>query len=554
MLHHLAIQNYAIIEKASIDFHKNLNILTGETGAGKSIIIGALGLITGKRVDKSVLYNQDDKCIIEANFKLPINHLKAYFEQEDLDFIEDQCIIRREILTSGRSRAFVNDTPAKLEQLQYLGQHLIDIHAQHKIIELKDQVYQTELVDTFAMNLDTLIKYQTQFNEFKIACKELEQLKIQSEQQQKELDYLNFQLQEFDGLDLQADEQDKLEQELNSLNNTELIKSSLGQANQFLSLDEQSITEGLNKMNKVLQDIKSFSPKIEQLSERLNSAAIEIEDIASELEAVNEEFFYDQERISIIEERLNIIYRLQQKHQVQTVEELLATEENLVNQINAINNIDQNIVSLEKQTKNLLAKAKQSAGQLTKQRQKAAKELNQAINKMLPSIGMPFAQLAIQIEAKGEDDLGPLGNDNVQFLLSPDKGNTFLMMDKAASGGELSRIMLCLKKMIATKTNVQSIVFDEIDTGISGDIAGKVGAIIEELGNNYQIICITHLPQIACKGQHHFYISKKMENKKTISSIKLLDKAGRINELAVMLSNNAPTSTAIKNAEELLNN
>lgn len=554
MLKSLEIKNYAIIERVHLELDKGLNILTGETGAGKSIIIGALGLITGTRVDKSVLYNQDEKCIIEGHFILSNDHLKAYFEAKDIDYNEGYCLIRREILANGRSRAFINDTPVKLDHLKYVGEQFIDIHAQHKILELTDNQYQIDLIDQFGENVSLLNKYKDKYQSYLQQQKLITELIAEGNKSKADADYWQFQLSEFDEINLKKDEQEGSEIELNKLNNAEQIKTVLADSIHKLMQDESSIINHLNTISNQLEEIGGFHENLPDLMQRIKSTRIELEDIEQDLSDIDSEIIYDSERINEIESRLNNIYRLQNKHQVNSIEALLEQESIIRKKVNSIENIDEEILKLQKQIEDSEKELLNIATKLHQERTKASKKMQLFINELLPNLGMQFAQFKIDVELSPTKTLNKNGLDTILFLLSPDKGGHYLPLGKSASGGELSRIMLSIKHLTAQNSPVESIVFDEIDTGISGDIAGKVGELIEELSNKVQITCITHLPQIACKGESHYFVSKRMENNKTISEIKKLDAKERVNELAIMLSNNKPSKIAIQNAQELLKN
>lgn len=554
MLQSLEIRNYAIIEHVRFELDSKLNILTGETGAGKSIIIGALGLLTGARVDKNVLYNTEEKCIIEGEFAWDKNFLKEYFDEEDIDYSDSSCILRREILENGRSRAFINDTPVKLSHLKYIGERIIDIHSQHKILDLSNKQYQIDLVDQFGDGKDTLSEYKNLYQAFLKKKKDLQELTENAARNKADLDYWQFQMQEFDELALKVGEQEELETELKKLNNSELINSNLQEANQALSEGELAVTDQLKNINVLLDQIAEFHPDLKELTSRIESTSIEIDDIAQELSIIGNDIQTDDQQKYEIESRLNSIYRLQTKHACRTIEELLEKEAEIQSKVNSIENADEIIAQLEREIEANQKQLEKLAASISQNRSKTASKMDDFINLQLPAIGMQFALLKIEISPSKEKELNANGWDNVQFLLSPDKGNHFLPMSKSASGGELSRIMLCIKQLTAKNSSIKSIVFDEIDTGISGDIAGKVGEIIESLANDIQITCITHLPQIASKGKSHYFISKHMEKGKTVSQIKKLNGEERVNELAVMLSSKDPSAIAIKNAKELLKN
>lgn len=551
MLKHLSVQNYALIDQLEVDFPNGLTIITGETGAGKSILLGALGLITGSRADTQALQDKSKKCIIEAQFDIKEYALKPFFKEHELDY-EPQTTIRREINPEGKSRAFINDTPVTLQQLKELGESLIDIHSQHQTLSLNGADFQLSVVDAFAKNEKTLEEYKGDYKQFKALEKELGELVEREAQARKELDYLQFQFNELEDAQLKAGEQITMEQELETLNHAEEIKSNLSKAAFGLNGGEENLLSSLSEIRTMLNAMAKFKPEIADLSGRINSSYIEIKDITNELESLEQDIVYDPKRIDVLNEKLDAIYRLQQKHQVKTVEELLAIKEQLSNQLLDFSSLESSIeaakANIEKLRKTVSAKAKA----ISESRAKVIPKLEKEIAALLASLSMPNAKLQVsQLEL---ETFTNTGTDKIIFLFSANKGSDFKELNKVASGGELSRLMLSIKSLIAQLTALPTIIFDEIDTGVSGDVADKAGLIMQQMAGKMQVITITHLPQIASKGRSHLFVYKEDKNNKTYSNIKKLDAEERVQEIAKMLSTGTPTAAAISNAKELLKN
>lgn len=551
MLQHLSIQNYALIDKLEVDFSNGLTIITGETGAGKSILLGALGLIAGNRADTQALQDKTKKCIVEASFNIKEYSLKDFFWANELDY-EVVTSIRREITPEGKSRAFINDTPVTLTQLKGLAERLVDIHSQHQTLTINGSEFQLSVVDAYASHTDTLTEYSTQYKQYKVLEKALNELINREAQAKKDLDYFQFQFNELEEAGLKAGEQQEMEQELETLNNSEDIKLNLSKAAAGLNGGEQNLISSLNEIKAQLAGIAKFKPEINELSSRLSSAYIELKDISNELENIEQDIVYDPKRIEMLNEMLDAIYRLQQKHQVKTVEKLIAVKDELSSKLLEFSSLEHEIEKTKKELdaihKSLTTLAKKIAGNRKKEIPKIEKE----IASLLSSLSMPNAQL--KVEHIETEILGSHGTDKVNFLFSANKGSDFKELNKVASGGELSRLMLSIKSLIAQLTSLPTIIFDEIDTGVSGDVADKVGSIMNIMAKAMQVITITHLPQIASKGQSHLFVYKEDKNNKTYSNIKRLTADERVQEIAKMLSTGTPTAAAISNAKELLKN
>ncbi len=551
MLKHLSVQNYALIDKLEVEFVEGLTIITGETGAGKSILLGAMGLIAGNRADTQALQDKTKKCVVEASFKIKGAHFKEFFSANELDY-ESTTTIRREINPEGKSRAFINDTPVTLVQLKELAEFLIDIHSQHQTLTLNGSVFQLSVVDAFAGHAPVLEEYETGFRKFKVLEKQLNELTAKEAQAKKDLDYFQFQFNELEDANLKGTEQNALEQELETLNNAEEIKSDLSKAALGLSGGEQNLISSLNEIKIILASIAKFKPEINELSTRLSSAYIELKDISNELESLEQDIVHDPKRIELLTEKLDAIYRLQQKHQVKTIEELITIKDDLSNKLLDFNSLEATIEKVKKELETRQKELMVLAKKMSASRKKSIPKIEKEIASLLSSLSMPNAQL--KIEHSESEVLTSNGLDKVNFLFSANKGSDFKELNKVASGGELSRLMLSIKSLIAQLTALPTIIFDEIDTGVSGDVADKVGIIMDQMAAKMQVITITHLPQIASKGESHLFVYKEDKNNKTYSNIRHLTPAERVQEIAKMLSTGNPTEAAISNAKELLRN
>ncbi len=550
MLQHLRIQNFALIEKTEVDFAKGLTVITGETGAGKSILLGALGLTLGSRADVGNLHDKAKKCIIEARFDIKAYKLKSFFEKNELDF-EDITTIRREITPEGKSRAFINDTPATLTVLKELGDRLIDIHSQHETLLLKETNFQFELVDAFAQTTALFADYKKHYSVLQKLKKQLDDLVGQEIQAKKELDYFQFQFNELEETDLKQGVLKELEEESETLENAEFIKGNLSRSSSAISGGDDNSVAALAVIKQQLQSVSKFNSKFNEFFERINSVIIELKELAGDIEQAEEEVVYDNNRLEEVNSKLDKLNRLLKKHGVLSEEELLTIKSEIEAKLLQFSSLE---VTIEKTKKEIADREKQCkalATDLSKKRHKATEGIEQNIKTMLASLSMANAQF--KIELSQQEHLSAMGVDNVSFLFTANKGAEFKELHKTASGGELSRLTLCLKALLAEHTALPTIIFDEIDTGVSGDVADKIGNILKTMGKRMQVITITHLPQMASKGETHLFVYKSDSTNKTTSNIKLLNKDERVAEIAKMLSTGTPTETALKNAKELLN-
>lgn len=551
MLQSLNVHNYALINELTIDFNKGLNIITGETGAGKSILMGALSLILGQRADTSVLKEKSKKCIVEAKFNIKPYRLKTFFDENDLDY-DDITIIRREITDNGKSRAFINDTPVNVSVLKDLSTHLVDIHSQHESLLLGDENFQMALVDSFAGHHALLHQYYEKYEEYHQIQSEYNQFISNAEKAKSDLDYLQFQYGQLEALKLNEGEQEELEEELEKLNHAEEIKLNLSKSFQLLNEEEFSVISNLKEAKNALNAIAKYLKESEDLNQRMESAYIELQDISHEIEQLNESIEYDPARIEFIRERLDSIYAQQQKHKVATIGELLQIKTDLETQIEHINSFDFRFDELKKKLELKKNELIQLAQQISKNRKQIIPDLEQKITRTLVLLGMPNA--AFKIEQVPVNEFLPTGNEIIKFMFSANKNVAPEEIEKVASGGEISRLMLSLKSILVENKILPTIIFDEIDAGTSGEIADKMGVIIKQMSSKMQVINITHLPQIASKADFHYLVYKQDNHQTTNTYIKLLDKDERVNEIAKMLSGKELTDAAIQNAKVLLGN
>jgi len=552
MLSRLSIQNYAIIDKLEVDFSSQLNIITGETGAGKSIIVGALGLILGQRAESSALLNKEKKCIVEGCFKgeLSDGHVSRFLKDNELD-LNDELVVRREIAQNGKSRAFINDTPVNLSQLNQLSSLLVDLHQQFDTLDLGESDFQREVLDALAGNFDSLKKYRITFVALQEAKKNLEILKEQKNQFNKEFDYHQFQFNELEEANFQENELEDLDIELKTQTNAEGIKNALNKTYYSLEEGDEPVIRQLKSMIGNLQQYSHLQNDIPALVQRLQSVYIELQDIADETDRINNHIASDAETVEKINERLSLGYRLLKKHGVKQTNELLEIKDQLNQKLQAVLNIDDAIASAEKDFAQLVSKAEEQATKISEARKKQVKPLETQVNKMLAQVGMPSARLKVDIK---NGTLCPAGIDEVEFLFDANKSSQFQPLRKVASGGELSRLMLCIKSLVAKSMDLPTLIFDEIDTGISGEAAKQVGAIMKELSSARQVICITHQPQIAGKADAHFLVYKAVRNDAVTTGVRLLDTDERIVAIAKMLSGEKPTAAALENAREMVMN
>jgi len=549
MLQSISIQNFALINQLEIDFSDGFSVITGETGSGKSILLGALSLVLGQRSEGSVLKDKEKKCIIECSFSIEKYNLQEFFEKNELDY-EKEAIIRREILPSGKTRAFVNDTPVNLKTLKELGVCLVDIHSQNQNLVLGSFEYQVGIVDTYAQNAALLAKYQLSFKKYQDLRKELKNQEEIAAKEKSDLDYFQFQLEQLNEANLVEGEQKDMEEELETLNHAEEIKSGLYQAYGFLSEGESSVISQIKEARSAISKIQGVFADADSYFERLDSSLIELQDLSQELDRSNELVEFDNGRIDFLNQRLDTIYSLQQKHRVDSVEELIQIREELEEKVGKIESSDELIEDLKEQLTVQKIKLQKTADNLSNSRKKAIPKIEKTIVNQLVLLGIPNANFKVQII--NNEEFQQLGADKVTFLFSANKNGSLEEVQRVASGGELSRLMLSIKYLISSSTALPSIVFDEIDTGVSGEIADKMGSMMNQMAENIQVISITHLPQIAGKGKYHYKVYKADDEHETYSNIVLLNKPKRIEELAKMLSGADLTKAALENAKVLL--
>ena len=549
MIQKLLIKNYAIIEELEINFSTGLTIITGETGAGKSILLGALGLIMGNRADTKSLYDQNKKCIIEAYFQVKKYKVKGFFDEHEIDY-DDEVIVRRELTPSGKSRAFINDTPVNLKMLQQLSGSLIDLHQQFDTLDIHNVSFQLRMIDALAGNNDLLEKYQSTFKQYASSKRNLTKLIEKSRAADKESDFLNFQLQEFNEVELIEGELEKMEGEITQLSNAEDIKKTLGGAFNSLSESESSVISNLEEIGMALASLRKVYPDLEKIMERFDGAVLEIQDVASEFERIADETEHDGERILEIQNRLDLIYKLQNKHHVKTVNELLEIQADLQSKVGAFADLSSEIEKTEMDIEKFEQASKKLAAQLSKKRKAVVGGFEKKVQKLLVLLGMEHAQLKVEIGVL--EELSSTGLDDVNYLFAPNKGSQFLPIKGIASGGELSSLTLATKSLVASAIPLPTLIFDEIDTGISGDTALKMGGILHDLADQHQVVSITHSPQVAVKADNHYFVFKKVKDDKTVTSVRLLTPDERVRAIATMLSGSPPSESAMKNAKELL--
>lgn len=551
MLQSIFIQNYALIDKLDISFTSGFSVITGETGAGKSIILGAIGLLLGQRADVKAIKKGASKCIVEATFRIANYGMEAFFQENDIEYEPDECILRREVSANGKSRAFINDTPASLAQMKVLGEKLIDVHSQHQNLLLNKEGFQLNILDILAQDETQLSAYQAVYQSYKKIAKELEDFIAQAEKSRQDEDYIRFQLEQLEEAGLKENEQTDLEQEAETLSHAEDIKAGLYKASQLINGEEGGTVSLTKECMQTLQGLTQVYAPAREWMERLNSCYIELKDLAREIDNAEEEVEFNPSRLDFVNERLNLIYSLQQKHHVQTVEELLELTENYRNQLNAITSFDDRIAELEGEKKKLYAEVLKQAGVLTQLRTQSARHIESQMESLLIPLGMPNVRFAVELTARKEPD--SKGMDSVTFLFSANKNGTLQNVASIASGGEIARVMLSLKAMIAGAVKLPTIIFDEIDTGVSGSIAEKMALIMQDMGRqNRQVISITHLPQIAARSIAHYKVYKEDTETGTNSHIRRLSDEERVQEIAHMLSGSTLTEAAVQNARALL--
>ncbi|OMQ13271.1 DNA repair protein RecN [[Flexibacter] sp. ATCC 35103] len=550
MITSLSIKNYALIEKLTIDFSRGFSIITGETGAGKSIILGAIGLVLGKRADLTSLKNKEEKCVIEAHFEISKYNLKEFFEANDLDY-EDETIIRREILPSGKSRAFINDSPVNLQELQDLSLFLIDIHSQQQTQELSDEGVQFKIIDAIANNFDTIQSYQKVLKSYKADKSKLNALLKKQSDSGKEQEYNTFLLNELVSAKLKSGEQEELEADFEKLNNVEIIKEAIDKSLVIANEEQFGVFHNLNEIKTTLQKIALFSPEYQSVFERITSLAIEFDDVSRELQNASEKLLNDPAQLELVSQKLQLIYNLQKKHQVTSVDELIEIQANLGNTLLELDNIEEEIAALSKAIEEKVLELDAYSATIHQNRTNAIPVLSQKLISILETLGMP--NVRFNMELLPSENYFQNGKDELQFLFSANKGTDFGLLKKVASGGEMSRIMLAVKAILAQYSKLPTLIFDEIDTGVSGEIAIRMGEIMKEMSTTMQIFAITHLPQIAAKGDSHFKVFKSTVDDDTQSELKLLSQDERVIEIAQMLSGAVVSDSALNHAKALLN-
>lgn len=548
MLKHLTIKNYALIKQLELKPSGNLNVVTGETGAGKSIMLGALGLLMGNRAETKVLWDENEKCVTEGIFDVKSYKLKPFFVAEELDY-DDQTVIRREISPGGKSRAFINDTPVTLEVMKKLGSMLMDVHSQHETLQLGNQSFQIRLLDAFAENGSLTEQYAEEWATYIHARSAFEKLQMEATTLRNEADYIQFQLNELNQASLEIGEQEKLESELQIQEHAEEIKTKLQALAELLSRSEFAVVNGLREARTTIQSIAGYSPAYDNLAQRIHSVVVELDDLIQEAEKEEEQIEFDPQRASFVQERLSLIYRLMKKHQVTSVHALLELQINL-EQKNAItSNVDAALAQAESSMKLAQKHVCDTAAKISAARKKAVKPLTQQVITLLQELGISNAALTVEI---GVTEPTSTGIDKIDIMFSANKGIAPRPLAQVASGGEFSRLMFCIKYVMAEKTAMPTLILDEIDTGVSGDIAMKLGDLMKSMAKKHQLITITHLPQVAAKGDTHFFVYKDNTAAKTMSAIKQLEAHDRVEEIAKMIGGSSPSKIALQNARELL--
>lgn len=550
MLKQLYIRNFTLIDELDIELRPGFSVITGETGAGKSIILGAIALLLGQRADSKTIKQGADRCVIEAHFDLTRYQLQSFFDDNDVDYDASDCIIRRELTAAGKSRAFINDVPVALSMLKELGDMLVDVHSQHQNLLLGKQDFQLEVVDTIAKDQELLADYHTLYADYHEKQQQLRALQEETERNRQNLDFMQFQYEELSNAQLVEGEQEELEQQCDTMTHSEDIKTALYETQNNLTADEQGVLSLLRKSFSALQSITKVYPTAEDWTERLESTQIELKDIAQDIEARLDAIDFDPAELERINQRLDKLYDLQKKYHVETVGELIQIHDDLKHQLSQIENSDETVAALQNDIKTLKEKSQKKADQLTKLRQKAAKDIEREMRERLVTLGMPNVRFEVMIQ---QEDLHKNGQDNVAFLFSANTSSPLQPISQVASGGEIARVMLSLKAMISGAVKLPTIIFDEIDTGVSGKIAERMAEIMQEMGaNDRQVISITHLPQIAALGTTHYRVSKLETASGTTSQMQMLTQEERIHEIAQMLSGSDISAAAIQNAKELL--
>ncbi len=551
MLKKLLIRNYILIDELDIQFNEGLTIITGETGAGKSVLLGALGLILGQRADAGALLDKKKKCIIEGVFAIENYSLQKFFKEHELDY-ESETGLRREITVDGKSRAFINDTPVNLSVLRELADTLVDIHSQHETLTIANSRFQLSVVDAFAGHEKKLVSFKNLFNDHTKLSATLDELKAREQRSKSDLDYYQFQFNELEEARLKTGEQEELETELHALTHSEEIKQQLSNAFAALAGDEENIISHLASVQASLQSIAKYDARYAELAERIKSAAVEIKDIGAEAEQMERQVRFDPSRADEVNERLNTIFKLEQKHHLKTVDELITLKNELEEKLNGIGSLEEEILKMQKEKDAMFQSMIKSAKEISAARKKTFNEIEKSVKWLTTELVMPNAVLKVQHEMVSDEMINSNGLDRITFLFSANKGGEFKELGKVASGGELSRLMLVIKSLLAGLAALPTIIFDEIDTGISGEVASSVGNIMQKIAHKHQVIAITHLPQIAGKGNSHFLVYKTDTKSATHTGIRMLNPDERVNEIARMLSGQKLTEAAIEHAKDLL--
>ena len=550
MIKTLYIRNFTLIEELSMQLYPGFSVITGETGAGKSIILGAIGLLLGNRADSKTIKQGAERCTIEAHFDISRYDLRNFFDENDIDYDDEDCILRRELTATGKSRAFINDTPVPLTLMRELGEQLVDVHSQHQNLLLQKEDFQLGVLDIIADDHKQLTDYQDAYDSYRESLRRLEQMQAEIEQSRKNEDFVRFQYQELHAAALKSGEQEELEQQADMLNHAEEIKQAFFETDNLLSAENTGIVSQLKRAFSSIKSVEKVFPKTENMAERIDSAYIELKDVAAEISSLLESIDFDPAQLDAVNERLDNLYTLQKKYHVATTEELIEKEKQLAEQLSHIENSDDELKELEEQTAACLKKAEQLAQQLTRMRKDAAKVVEKQMLERLVPLGIPYIRFGVNLTSK---PLAADGADKVSFLFSANTSTPMQPVSQVASGGEIARVMLSLKAMISGAVKLPTIIFDEIDTGVSGKIAEKMALMMQEMGNkDRQVISITHLPQIAARGNHHYKVFKLETPQGTQTQMKQLEPDERIHEIAQMLSGESVTEAALQNSRELL--
>ncbi len=549
MLKRLHIRNYALIDALDIECSDHLTIVTGETGAGKSILLGALGLIMGERADSKIFYNDQEKCVVEGHFEVQDYDLRGFFQDHELDY-DDEVVIRRELSPTGKSRAFVNDTPVNNQILQRLTENLVDVHQQFDALDIHNVNFQLRMIDALADNASLLTNYREGYRQYAADRRQLTDLIERSQSGAKEMEFLRFQLDELRQAELVEGEQETLENELAQLSNAEDIKRTYGAVYNHLAENETNLIGQAQELGRTMLATRKLSTELAGISERLEGLVAELQELAKDCDRIAERTEYNPQRIAEAQERLNTIYKLQKKHGIGTVTELLRLQDNLEQQTGGFTDLGATIAALEQRIAQQETRLRNEAAVLGQRRRGVTKGFEQKVQDMLALLSMPHARLQVAVAAT--ENLTSTGTDDVQFLFATNVGSKFLPIKDVASGGELSRLNLCTKSIVADAIPLPTLVFDEIDAGVSGDVSMKMGHILKELSSRHQVICITHTPQVAARADKHYFVFKKVQNDRTLTNVRLLSSEERVRSIAVMLSGNPPSDAALVTAHELV--